>query len=278
MDLWDDQHCQDVSARRPAASEEGGLTAPHGATVDANLGMVASSDYRSISTDAYSKSVVCNGLGRYEEARDAARWVVERDDLGLAGWALSELVEASTRSGHNALAAQAHASLRDRALASGTDLAFGTGSRASALVSEGEAADVHYRESIEYFGRTNIVVHLARSHLVYGEWLRREGRRVDARSQLRRAQIMFDELGSKAFVERTHRELLATGETVHKRTFSAYSELTPQEDQIARLAGSRLTNSEIGTQLFISPRTVEWHLRKVFTKLGVTSRRELRFS
>ncbi len=191
---------------------------------------------------------------------------------------LSELVEASTRSGHNALATQAHASLRDRARASGTDLAFGTESRASALVSEGEGADVHCRQSIEYFGRTNIVVHMARSHLVYGEWLRREGRRVDARSQLRSAQIIFDELGSKAFAEGTHRELLATGETVHKRTFSAYSGLTPQEDQIARLAGSRLTNSEIGTRLFISPRTVEWHLRKVFTKLGVTSRRELRFS
>jgi DNA-binding CsgD family transcriptional regulator len=248
MDLWDDQRWQDVT------------------------------DYRTISTDAYSKSVTCNGLGRYEEARDAARWVVERDDLGLSGWALSELVEASTRSGHNALAVRAHASLRDRALASGTALAFGTECRASALVSEGEAADVHYRESIEYLGRTSVLVHLARSHLVYGEWLRREGRRVDARSQLRSAQMMFDQLGSKAFAERTHRELLATGETVHKRTFSAYSELTPQEDQIARLAGSRLTNSEIGTQLFISPRTVEWHLRKVFTKLGVTSRRELRFS
>jgi DNA-binding CsgD family transcriptional regulator len=278
MDLWDDRRWQDVSARRPAASEQAGLSAPRGATDDANLGMAVSTNYRSISTDAYSKSVICNGLGRYEEAKDAARWVVERDDLGLCGWALSELVEASTRTGHDALAAQAHTSLRDRARASGTDLALGTESRASALVSEGEVADVHYRDSIEYLGRTSVLVHLARSRLVYGEWLRREGRRVDARSQLRSAQMMFDELGSRAFAERTHRELLATGETVHKRTFSAYSELTPQEDQIARLAGSRLTNSEIGTQLFISPRTVEWHLRKVFTKLGVTSRRELRFS
>ena len=145
-------------------------------------------------------------------------------------------------------------------------------------VTEGEAADAHYRESIEYLSRTRVPVHLARSHLVYGEWLRRQGRRVDARLQLRSAQMMFDDMGSKAFADRTRRELLATGETVHKRTFAAYSELTPQEDQIARLAGSRLTNSEIGTQLFISPRTVEWLLRKVFTKLGVTSRRELRFS
>jgi DNA-binding CsgD family transcriptional regulator len=278
MDLWDDRRWQDVAAKRTAGCEETAPAAPHGSMVDANLGMVVSTDCRSISTDAYSKAVTCNGLGRYEEARDAARWVVERDDLGLSGWALSELVEASTRTGHNALATQALTTLRNRACSSGTDLALGIESRARALVSEGEAADIHYRESIEYLSRAHVPVHLARSHLVYGEWLRREGRRVDARLQLRNAQMMFDDLGSKAFLERTCRELLATGETVHKRTFAAYSELTPQEDQIARLASSRLTNSEIGTQLFISPRTVEWHLRKVFTKLGVTSRRELRFS
>ena len=165
--------------------------------------------------------------------------------------------------------------LRNRARVSGTNLALGIESRACGLVSEGEVADVHYRESIEYLSRSHVPIQLARSHLVYGEWLRREGRRVDARLQLRSAQMIFEATGSKAFAERTRRELLATGETVHKRTFAAYSELTPQEDQIARLASSRLTNSEIGIQLFISPRTVEWHLRKVFNKLGVTSRREL---
>ncbi len=278
MDLWDDHRWQDVATRRLADGEEAGGDVPYGAMVDADLGIVVSTDYRSISTQAYSKAVICNGLGRYEEARAAARWAVECDDLGLSGWALSELVEASTRTGHHGLASLAFTRLRNRTHASGTDLALGIESRACALVTEGQAAEVHYQQSIEYLGRAHVPVHLARSHLVYGEWLRREGRRVDARLQLRSAQVMFDDMGSKAFSERTCRELLATGETVHKRTFSAYSELTPQEDQIARLASSRLTNSEIGTQLFISPRTVEWHLRKVFTKLGVTSRRELRFS
>jgi DNA-binding CsgD family transcriptional regulator len=278
MELWDDQRWQNVMAKRTAGGDEAGQPALRGAPVDANLGMVVLTDYRSVSTDWYSKAVICNGLGRYEEARAAAGRVVERDELGLSGWALSELVEACTRTGNSGLAIQALASLRERANAAATDLALGIESRACAVVTEGEAAEDHYRGSIEYLGRTYATIHLARSHLVYGEWLRREGRRVDARLQLRKAQTMFDDMGSRAFSERTRRELLATGETVHKRTFAAYSELTPQEDQIARLASSRLTNSEIGTQLFISPRTVEWHLRKVFTKLGVTSRRELRFS
>jgi DNA-binding CsgD family transcriptional regulator/tetratricopeptide (TPR) repeat protein len=278
MDLWDDRRWQNLAARQTTGVAETGRGVAHGSMVDADLGIVISTDSRSTSTDAYSKAVICNGLGRYDEARDAARWLVERDDLGLSGWAHSELVEASTRTGQNGLAARALLGLRDRAHPSGTDLALGIESRACALLSEGEAADVHYQESIEYLSRAPVPIQLARSHLVYGEWLRREGRRVDARLQLRSAQMMFDDIGSKAFAERTRRELLATGETVHKRTFAAYSELTPQEDQIARLASSRLTNSEIGTQLFISPRTVEWHLRKVFTKLGVTSRRELRFS
>jgi DNA-binding CsgD family transcriptional regulator len=278
MDLWDDRRWQDVATSRTAGGEAAGRSARDAAAADANLGIVVSSDCRAISTDAYAKAVICNGLGRYEEARTAARWAVERDDLGLSGWALSELVEASTRTGQNGLATEALARLRDRTRASGTDLALGIESRACALVTEDQAVEVHYRKSIDYLGRTSVPIHLARSHLVYGEWLRREGRRVDARLQLRSAQMMFDDIGSDAFAERTHRELVATGETVHKRTVAAYTELTPQEDEIARLASSRLTNSEIAVRLFISPRTVEWHLRKVFTKLGVTSRRELRFS
>ena len=171
--------------------------------VDADLGIVVSSDSRSISTDAYSKAVICNGLGRYEEARAAARWVVERDDLGLSGWALSELVEASIRTGQKGLATRAFMRLRNRTRVSGTNLALGIESRACGLVSEGEVADVHYRESIEYLGRSHVPIQLARSHLVYGEWLRREGRRVDARLQLRSAQMIFEATGSKAFAERT---------------------------------------------------------------------------
>jgi DNA-binding CsgD family transcriptional regulator len=278
LELWDDKRWQAVAARRTASGQETGRAIPLDAMIDANLGMVAPTDCRSVSTDAYSKAVICNGLGRYEEARDAARWVVERNDLGLSGWALSELVEAATRTGRSDLATQALTRLRDRAQASGTELALGIESRACALVTEDQAAEDQYRESIEYLCRTSVRVHLARSHLVYGEWLRRENRRVDARLQLRNAQMIFDDLCSKPFSERTCRELLATGETVQKRLVPTYCELTPQEEHIARLASNRLTNSEIATQLFISHRTVEWHLHKVFKKLGVASRRELRFS
>jgi DNA-binding CsgD family transcriptional regulator len=278
LELWDDRRWQDMATRRTPGGEGARRAAREAAPVDANLGMVVSTDYRSFSTDAYAKAVICNGLGRYEEGRAAAQWVAERDELGLSGWALSELVEASIRTGHDRLATEVLNRLRDRTRGSSTDLALGIESRARALVTEGQAAEVHYRESVEYLSRTHVPIHLARSYLVYGEWLRRQGRRVDARLQLRGAEMMFGDMGSDAFAERTRRELLATGETVHKRTVAAYTELTPQEDEIARLASSRLTNSEIAVRLFISPRTVEWHLRKVFTKLGVTSRRELRFS
>jgi DNA-binding CsgD family transcriptional regulator len=277
MDLWDDERWQCVASVALDGAGSGGPDAG-GAQVDPNLGIVVSSDFRSISMATYAKAVICNGLGRYEEAREAARWAVERDDLGFSGWALSELVEAAARSGRADVATRALAALRHRAQSSGTHLALGIGSRGSALLSEGKVAESHYQQSVEHLERTLVRVHLARSRLVYGEWLRREGRRVDARAQLRAAETMFNDIRANAFAERTRRELQATGETVHKRTYADFSELTPQEDQIARLASSRLTNSEIGTQLYISPRTVEWHLRKIFRKLGVTSRRELRFS
>jgi DNA-binding CsgD family transcriptional regulator len=278
LELWDDKRWLAVAARRRASGHETGRAIPLDAMIDANLGMVAPADCRSVSTEAYSKAVICNGLGRYEEAREAARWVVEREDLGFSGWALSELVEAATRTGRSDLATQGLTRLRDRTQASGTELALGIEARACALVTEDQAAEVEYRRSIEYLCRTSVRAHLARSHLVYGEWLRRENRRVDARLQLRIAQMIFDDLCSKSFSERTCRELLATGEMVQKRLVPTYCELTPQEEHIARLASNRLTNSEIGTQLFISHRTVEWHLYKVFKKLGVTSRRELRLS
>ena len=140
----------------------------------------------------------------------------------------------------------------------------------------GETAERLYREAIDRFARTRVRVSLARGHLVYGEWLRRENRRVDAREQLREAHTMLADMGMEAFAERARRELLATGETVRKRTVETVDDLTPQEGQIARLAAAGHTNPEIGAELFLSPRTVEWHLRKVFGKLGISSRRELR--
>jgi DNA-binding CsgD family transcriptional regulator len=166
--------------------------------------------------------------------------------------------------------------LDERASVAGTDWALGILARSRALLCDGEEADGLYREAIERLGRTRIAVHLARAHLVYGEWLRRENRRVDAREQLRAAHEMFSRMGAEAFAERARRELLATGETVRKRTVETLDELTAQEAQIARLAAQGQSNPEIAAELFISPRTVEYHLRKVFAKLDIASRKELR--
>ena len=163
-----------------------------------------------------------------------------------------------------------------RSRVAGTDWALGIQARSCALLSEDEEADVLYREAVERLARTRVVVHLARAQLVYGEWLRREHRRVDARDQLRTAHETFSRIGAQAFAARAGRELLATGESVPRLTSETRDVLTPQETQIARLAGDGQTNPEIGAQLFISPRTVEYHLRKVFAKLGVSSRKELR--
>jgi ATP/maltotriose-dependent transcriptional regulator MalT len=157
-----------------------------------------------------------------------------------------------------------------------TDWALGIHARIRALLSDGEAAEDCYRESIQRLGRTRVRTELARAHLLFGEWLRREGRRVDGRQQLRTAHNMLDGMGMEAFAERARRELAATGETVRKRSFATRDQFTPQEKQIARLARDGLSNPEIGAQLFISARTVEWHLRTVFAKLGITSRRQLR--
>jgi DNA-binding CsgD family transcriptional regulator len=159
--------------------------------------------------------------------------------------------------------------------ASGTDWALGTEARSRALLSEGQAAETCYREAIERLGRTRMRPAMARAHLVYGEWLRRENRRRDARAELRTAHDLFTTMGIEAFAERARHELLATGDTVRKRTVETASDLTAQEAHIARLAVEGRTNSEIGAQLFLSTRTVEWHLSKVYTKLGVGSRREL---
>jgi DNA-binding CsgD family transcriptional regulator len=191
-------------------------------------------------------------------------------------WALPELVEAAARNGNTRLAADAAERLAEYTEAGGTDFGLGIQARSRALVSEPQAAEGLYREAIDRLGRTQLRPELARAHLLYGEWLRRENRRTDARAQLRAAYGILDAIGMEAFAERARRELLATGETIRKRTVPYPSALTAQEAYIARLAREGRTNPEIGAQLFISVRTVEWHLRKVFTKLGIGSRRELR--
>jgi DNA-binding CsgD family transcriptional regulator/tetratricopeptide (TPR) repeat protein len=233
---------------------------------------------RAIALAHYATAVLYNGLGRYEDALAAAQRVCAYEDLGLFGWALLELVEAGTRSDNRDAAHAALLQLDERARVAGTDWALGIQARSSALLNAGEASEALYREALERLARTRITVHLARAHLLYGEWLRRENRRVDAREQLRAAHEMFCQMGAEAFAERARRELSATGETARKRTADTFDELTTQETQVARLAAEGHTNPEIGAELFISPRTAEYHLRKVFTKLGISSRKELRAS
>jgi len=217
-----------------------------------------------------------NGLGRYEDALVPARAAGDcPQELAAANWGLVELIEAAARSGATDVTADALERLSEMTQASGTDWALGVESRSRALLSEGDAAERLYREAIERLGRTGVRAELARARLLYGEWLRREGRRLDARAHLRAAHELFTAMGAEGFGERARRELLATGETARKRTVETRDDLTAQEAQIARLAARQRTNSQIGAQLFISPRTVEWHLCKVFTKLGVSSRKEL---
>ena len=222
-------------------------------------------------------AILYNGLGRHDEALTAARAASE-DTPGLyvSMWALPELIEAASRTGNTDTASDALARLAETTQASGTDFALGIEARSRALVSGPQAAEARYREAIEWLGRTRLRPELARAHLVYGEWLRRERRRTDARAQLRTAHEMLDAMGMAAFAERARRELQVTGETIRKRMTEAPSTLTAQELHIARLARDGRTNPEIGAQLFLSARTVEWHLRNVFTKLGIGSRRELR--
>ncbi len=223
----------------------------------------------------WAKAVAANGLGRYPEALAAAAAAADdTPELFVSMWALSELVEAGVRTGRTDVAARAFARLCEHTR-DGTEWALGIEARSRALVSEADAADGLYREAIERLERTPLRPQLARTHLLYGEWLRREGRRVDAREHLRTANELLVALGMEAFAERARRELLATGEKVRKRTIETRDELTAQEREIARLARDGLTNPEIGARLFLSPRTVEWHLKKVFTKLGISSRMNL---
>jgi DNA-binding CsgD family transcriptional regulator len=221
-------------------------------------------------------ALLYNAGGRYAEALAAAQPGCDQDDDRLFAWTLVEMIEAGVRSGATDAAAAALDRLSPRTRASGTDWALGIEAGSRALVTDASAAEPLYREAVQRLGRSRGVVHLARAQLLYGEWLRRENRRVDAREQLRAAYEQFSRIGAEAFAERTRGELLATGETAPRRTVETRDLLTPQEAQIARMASDRQTNPEIGEKLFISPRTVEYHLRKVFTKLEISSRKELR--
>jgi DNA-binding CsgD family transcriptional regulator/tetratricopeptide (TPR) repeat protein len=224
----------------------------------------------------WASAQLCNSFGRYEDALAAAQHAGEHpEELLFATWGLVELIEAAARSGRAALAADALERVSETTRASGTDWALGIEARSRALLSDGEDAEDLYRESLDHLGRTRVRVALARAHLLFGEWLRRERRRIDAREQLRTAHEMFVAMGSEGFAERARRELLAAGEHLGKPTVETSGELTPQEAHIARLARDGLSNSAIGALLFISQRTVQYHLHKVFTKLGITSRMQL---
>ena len=224
----------------------------------------------------WARSVLLNGLARYEEALGAAEDASDdAPELFVSAWATLELIEAAARTGRSERALDGLARISEHVDASPTDWGLAVVARSRAILSEGETAEDLYREAIDGLSRTRLRPELARAHLLFGEWLRRENRRVDARAQLRTAHEMLAAIGMEAFAERARTELLATGETVRKRSVDARDELTTQERQIAALARDGLSNPEIGTRLFLSPRTVEWHLRKVFTKLGISSRREL---
>jgi DNA-binding CsgD family transcriptional regulator len=241
--------------------------------------VVARGEGIGVTVAQWAHAVLYNGLGRYSDAVAAARdAAADPCELGPRTWALAELVEAGVRSAQTPVAAAALEQLSEMTRASGTDWALGVEASRRALLRDGDAAEASYREAIERLGRTRVRLEHARARLLYGEWLRREGRRADARAQLRTAHTALTAMGVDAFADRARRELLATGETVRKRTVETSTELTSQEAHITRLVADGLTNPEIGAALYISPRTVEWHLRKIFAKLGVSSRRQLRLT
>ena len=223
----------------------------------------------------WNTALLHNGLGRYSDALAAAQTICEHEDVVAYGAALVELVEAAARLGLRDTAAPALERLSERTRASGTEWALGIEAGARALLTHGADAEGLYGEAVERLSRSRGVVHHARAQLLYGEWLRRENRRLDARVQLRAAHETFSGIGAAGFAERARHELMATGETVRRRTEDTRGHLTPQEAHIARLARDGLSNPEIGAQLFLSPRTVQYHLRKVFLKLQIASRNEL---
>jgi DNA-binding CsgD family transcriptional regulator len=260
-----------------ALAAYGGDEAAAPALVDASIkdGLLGGEGSR-LSAAEWANAVLNNGLGRYEQALAAAQRASEYPWQFVFGpWALAELIEAATRSGRTEVAAGAYRRLAEMTGASGTNWALGIQARSQALLTEHEEAEAFYTEAIERLGRTRFRAELARAHLVYGEWLRRRRRRSDARVQLRTAHEMLEAMGMRAFAERARRELRLTGESARKRSISTQSELTTQESQVAKLARDGLSNPEIGARLYISARTVEYHLSKVFAKLDITSRGQL---
>jgi DNA-binding CsgD family transcriptional regulator len=227
-------------------------------------------------SNSYARSVLYNGLGRHEAARDAAWEVFQPDPIGYGTWLIPELAEAASRVGDRALLESTLEWLAERTRVISSAWASGIEARVRALLSEGDTAESLYRGSIAHLSGARVRLELARSHLLYGEWLRRERRRLDAREQLRTAFEAFTSIGAQAFARRAERELQATGERARRRTVDTLDQLTPQETQIARLAANGRTNREIAAQLFISTSTVEYHLRKAFRKLGVKSRTQLK--
>ena len=228
-----------------------------------------------VSVVDWAEAVLYNGLARYEDARSAALRVVDLPDLNPSTWVMPEVIEAAVRAGTPELAADTHRRLVDMTKVSGTDWALGLAARSEALLADDQRAEELYVEAVDRLGRTRMAVDHARAHLLYGEWLRRQRRRLDAREQLRTAYDLFSDFGTEAFAERTRVELEATGEHARRRTVDTLAQLTPQETQISRLVAQGNTNREIAAQLFISPSTVEYHLRKVFRKLDVKSRTQL---
>lgn len=229
----------------------------------------------------FAAAILHTGLRQYDKAFAACSSALKYDDIALLGYILVEMVEAAIRSGHRSAAEAALAELAERAAASGSGSALGLAARSRALVDDGPTAEAEYEVALANLQRSPVVVYYVRTHLVYGEWLRRQNRRTDARRQLRIAHEMFTKMGADGFAERTRRELAAAGEPMQderggKAMATSTATLTTQESYIARLAGDGYSNSEIASHLFISPRTVEWHLSKIFAKLGVSSRRELR--
>jgi DNA-binding CsgD family transcriptional regulator len=229
----------------------------------------------SVTVAHWVAAVLYNGLGRYEEALAAARQASEHKHVYISVWALPELIEAAARAGNPRAAGDALDRLAGTSRAGGTEDGLGIEARSRALLSEAEAAEGYYREAIDRLSRTRRRPDLARAHLLYGEWLRRQRRRRDARDQLRTAFAMFEAMGMEAFASRARAELRATGERARPRRPGAPEVLTPQEEQIARLVAEHLTNREIAARLFISASTVEYHLRKIFRKLGASSRAQL---
>jgi ATP/maltotriose-dependent transcriptional regulator MalT len=244
---------------------------------EAERDAIARGEGSALTFGEHARAVLHNALGHYDTALENARRASAQDELHVSVWSLPELVEAAARSGKPELAADALERLRERTQVAGTEWALGIEARSRALLSDDALAEGRYREAIERLGHCRVALDLARAHLLYGEWLRRRGRRVDAREQLRSAHARFVEMGAEAFAQRACRELLATGETARKRKIETSDELTPHEARIARMARDGASNQDIATQLFVSRKTVEYHLHKVFTKLGISTRQQLEY-